>query len=110
MPRPSQPFFRSKTLCHAISLGLIPGMLGAGAHAADRSEEVEEIVVTASGISQRLVDAPASISVISAVEIQTRPYMTLIDAVRELEGVDVGETSRSEERRVGKEARSRWAP
>src|SRR5690606_41513669 len=51
------------------------------------------ILVTASGISQRLVDAPASISVISAVEIQTRPYMTLIDAVRELEGVDVGETS-----------------
>ena len=93
MPCPSQPSFRSKTLCHAISLSLIPGLLGAGAYAADRSDEVEEIVVTASGISQRLVDAPASISVISAMEIQTRPYMTLIDAVRELEGVDVGETS-----------------
>ncbi len=62
-------------------------------HAQTDSNDVEEIVVTASGISQRLVDAPASISIVSSVELQKRPYITLIDAVRELEGVDVGETS-----------------
>lgn len=57
------------------------------------TERVEEVVVTALGLSQRLVDAPASISVVTAIELQKRPYLTLIDAVRELEGVDVGETS-----------------
>jgi outer membrane receptor for ferrienterochelin and colicins len=56
-------------------------------------ERIEEVVVTASGISQRLVDAPASISVVSAAELQKRPYVSLVDVVRELEGVDIGETS-----------------
>lgn len=55
--------------------------------------EAEVIVVTASGMQQRLIDAPASISVVTKAELELKPYMTLIDAVRELEGVDVGETS-----------------
>lgn len=54
---------------------------------------MEELVVTASGFEQKVTDAPASISVVSALDLQMRPYMTLIDAVRDLEGVDVGETS-----------------
>jgi len=53
---------------------------------------MERIVVTASGFEQKVVDAPASISVISGLELQSRPYITLLDVVRELEGVDVGET------------------
>ncbi len=52
-----------------------------------------EIVVTAAGFEQKTTDAPASISVVTAEELQQRPYITLIDAVRDLEGVDVGETS-----------------
>ncbi len=52
-----------------------------------------EIVVTASGFEQKITDAPASISVVTAEELKQRPYMTLIDAVRDLEGVDVGETA-----------------
>ncbi|MDX3774342.1 TonB-dependent receptor [Chromatiaceae bacterium AAb-1] len=55
-------------------------------------EDIEVIVVTASGVEQKLVDAPASISVITQEELTTRPYMTLLDAVRDLEGVDIGET------------------
>ncbi len=55
--------------------------------------EIEEIVVTASGFEQKITDAPASISVVSAADLEQKPYMTLIDAVRNLEGVDVGETS-----------------
>src|SRR5690606_12831414 len=35
----------------------------------------------------------ASISVITQEELRSRPYMTLLDAVRELEGVDIGETN-----------------
>lgn len=53
---------------------------------------VDDIVVTAAGFEQKIVDAPASISVITAEELQRRPYMTLLDAVRDLEGVDIGET------------------
>ncbi len=55
--------------------------------------QFDEIVVTASGFEQKIVDAPASISVITREDLIKRPYITLIDAVRDLEGVDVGETS-----------------
>lgn len=60
---------------------------------ARQSTTVSEVVVTAAGFEQKLTEAPASISIITAEELQQRPYMTLIDAVRDLEGVDVGETS-----------------
>ncbi|MFK3846147.1 TonB-dependent receptor domain-containing protein [Stenotrophomonas sp. NPDC078853] len=53
---------------------------------------LDQVVVTASGFEQKITDAPASISVITREELATRPYMTLLDAVRDLEGVDVGET------------------
>ena len=53
----------------------------------------EEVVVTAAGFEQKLTDAPASISVVTREELERRPYITLIDAVRDLEGVDVGETA-----------------
>lgn len=61
--------------------------------APDRQMRLDEIVVTAAGFEQKLVDAPASISIVTVEELKERPYMTLIDAVRDLEGVDVGETS-----------------
>lgn len=54
--------------------------------------QLSKMVVSAAGFEQKLVEAPASISVISAEELRSRPYMTLLDAVRELEGVDIGET------------------
>ena len=53
---------------------------------------LDQVVVTASGFEQKITAAPASISVITQQELTTRPYMTLLDAVRDLEGVDVGET------------------
>src|SRR5690606_23943176 len=52
-----------------------------------------DIVVTAAGYEQKITDAPASISVVTEEDLRQRPYMTLIDAVRDIEGVDVGETS-----------------
>lgn len=54
--------------------------------------DLETVVVTAAGFEQKITDAPASISVITREELSKRPYMTLLDAVRDLEGVDVGET------------------
>ena len=56
------------------------------------SSGLETLVVSAAGFEQKLTDAPASISVITQEDLAQRPYMTLLDAVRDLEGVDVGET------------------
>lgn len=66
----------------------------ASAQTANNSDpvQVDDVVVTAAGFAQKLTDAPASISVITAEELHQRPYMTLLDAVRDLEGVDIGET------------------
>src|SRR5690554_5408703 len=55
--------------------------------------QLGEVVVSATGFEQKITDAPASISVVTQEELAKKPYMTLVDAVRELEGVDVGETS-----------------
>lgn len=78
-------------LATQLALGLIATVQAEDA-AAVNDESIERIVVTASGFEQKLVDAPASISVITAEELRTRPYTTLLDAVRDLEGVDIGET------------------
>lgn len=53
---------------------------------------LQKVVVSAAGYEQKITDAPASISVVTAEELSKRPYTTLLDAVRDLEGVDIGET------------------
>lgn len=62
------------------------------ATAEEQPIELDKFVVTAAGYEQKVVDAPASISVITQEDLRSRPYVTLLDAVRELEGVDIGET------------------
>lgn len=73
---------------------LLTGLLPAQAETGKESnqEALSQLVVTASGFEQKIVEAPASISVIGPEELRARPYMTLLDVVRELEGVDIGET------------------
>lgn len=51
--------------------------------------ELGEIVVTASGFEQNISDAPASISVIPAEELQKHSYTDVTDAVRNIPGVYV---------------------
>lgn len=76
------------SLSSALAVALAPAAF------ADESASTvsSDIVVTAAGFEQRITDAPASISVITAEELEGRPYITLLDAVRYLEGVDIGET------------------
>lgn len=59
---------------------------------AEETIELESVVVTAAGYEQKIKDAPASISVITREELDRKPYMTLLDAVRDIEGIDIGET------------------
>src|SRR5690606_1471625 len=89
---------RQHALSGAISLALClaaPAALAQSPHAPgpDDAVELDTVVVTAAGFEQKITDAPASISVVTHEELARRPYVTLIDAVRDLEGVDVGETS-----------------
>ena len=47
----------------------------------------QEIVVTASGQQQRLIDAPASISVVTAEDLAVRPVRNLTDILDRTEGI-----------------------
>ncbi len=90
--------FKPRPLALAIALLLSPMAAlaqdpGDATDGADDANVLDQVVVTAAGFEQKLTDAPASISLISREELQKRPYMTLIDAVNDLEGIDVGETS-----------------
>ncbi len=82
----------------AIALMAAPAQAVDNAAVAENADAADQapgntIVVTAAGFEQKITDAPASITVVTAEELKQRPYMTLIDAVRDIEGVDVGETS-----------------
>ncbi len=48
---------------------------------------LDAITVTAGGFAQALVEAPASITLIPREELETKPYRSLMDAVRHVEGV-----------------------
>ncbi len=75
-----------------MTIAVALGSVALGATAQDMTT-LEKMVISAAGFEQKITDAPASISVVEREELEKRPYMTLIDAVRDLEGVDVGETS-----------------
>jgi outer membrane receptor for ferrienterochelin and colicins len=82
---------RRSALATALAL-ILPTALAADEAQPD-TKDFDTIVVTATGFEQKITAAPASISVVTREDLEKRPYMTLIDAVRDLEGVDVGETS-----------------
>ncbi len=82
-----------RRLAQGAALSAFAVLAAAPASADEADDQTDTIVVTAAGFEQKLTDAPASITVISEEELKQRPYMTLIDAVRDVEGVDVGETS-----------------
>jgi len=50
---------------------------------------LDAVVVTAAGFEQKLIDAPASISIVTREQIKQRPYASLTDILRDIEGVDV---------------------
>lgn len=52
--------------------------------------DVGSTVVTASGFAQKVADAPASVSVVTRDELASKPYTGLADALRDVEGIDVG--------------------
>ena len=53
------------------------------------THQLDSVVVTASGFEQQIKEAPASISVITREELETKPFHNLADAVADVEGVTV---------------------
>ena len=88
----NRPSFRPARLPLALCAALATLPAAANPAAAGDPSTLDTVVVTATGFEQKIVDAPASISVITREDLARRPYVTLLDAVRDLEGVDVGET------------------
>ncbi|MDR3006115.1 MAG: TonB-dependent receptor [Acidovorax sp.] len=60
-----------------------------GQQAPQADAQLEAVVVTASGVQQRIKDAPASISVLTQEDLQKGNYQSVADAVRHVEGVAV---------------------
>jgi len=55
----------------------------------DRDDREQQMVVTASATEVNLKDAPASISVITAEDLQRRPVQNLRDVLRDVPGVQI---------------------
>nr|WP_298055735.1 TonB-dependent receptor [uncultured Halomonas sp.] len=79
------PHLTRCTLTSAIALAAFSST----AHA-QATTQLDNIVVSASGFEQAMVDAPASISVISREELSRKRVTSIADALRDVEGVDVG--------------------
>lgn len=75
----------------AIAVGLSFSMNAIASSIPD-SEDIEHLVVTATGFEQKITEAPASISVITAEDLKTRSFTSLLDAVKYQEGIDIGTT------------------
>lgn len=59
------------------------------AFAQARESTMEEVVVSASGFEQELKNAPASISVVTRQELETKNFRDLAEALQGVEGIDV---------------------
>ncbi|MFS8152531.1 TonB-dependent receptor domain-containing protein [Vreelandella titanicae] len=79
------PRFTRSVLASTVTLAV-----SAGTATAQEEQQLDNIVVSASGFEQALVDAPASISVISREELSRQRVTSIADALRNVEGVDVG--------------------
>lgn len=80
----------SRTLLTSAVLAAMTAPAFAHGDASGAPQTLDKVVVTASGFEQKVIDAPASISVVSREELSKRPYTNLVDALRDVEGIDVG--------------------
>jgi outer membrane receptor for ferrienterochelin and colicins len=76
--------FRPALLAAAVALALAPAL-----SPAQEPRELSRVVVTAGGFEQELVEAPASISVITREELERKQVRNLAEALSGIEGVNV---------------------
>jgi outer membrane receptor for ferrienterochelin and colicins len=76
-----------KLATHVINTSILLS-LSSTAMAAGNSD-TDTMVVTASGFSQQVKEAPATISVITPKEIENKPYRDVTDALKDIPGVNI---------------------
>ena len=88
----------STALCPAALAQSQSGGASAGVGSSDSdiaqmasAEPIDEIVVTASGFEQNLSQAPASITLIPRMELETQRVNSLAEALSTVPGVDIGD-------------------
>ncbi len=80
-------FVRRRT---CLSLAIASAFTATAVYAEDAAvNPIEVIVVTASGYEQNLLEAPATISVISADELKKKSYTDVTDALKHVAGVQI---------------------
>lgn len=72
-------------MLNAISLAIISSL----AFPAFADDNDDTMVITASGFAQSLRNAPASISVVTRSDLEKKPFHTLADAVKDIEGISI---------------------
>lgn len=87
--RPVWPLGRSSHAHHPLAVAALLATLSGAVQAQGTAAEPQRIVVTASGFQQDLKQAPASISVITREELQTKSFRDLAEALQDVEGIDV---------------------
>lgn len=80
---------RNNLLCGLSACALI-GLSVSSAHADDGAgSSVSEVVITATRTPSPLSDVPASVTVVSAQDIETTPAQELDDVLRKVQGIDL---------------------
>src|SRR5690554_7843587 len=64
-------------------------MASSAVFAEEESTRLTDVVVSAAGVEQSVMDAPASIIVVSRVELESKQNRDLIEALSGIEGLDV---------------------
>lgn len=75
---------------HKAALATAVALASMTSQAQESPVQLSDMVVSAAGFEQKIVDAPASITVISSEELHSRPFTNLLDALRYVEGIDLG--------------------
>ena len=88
-PRHPRPAILATALCAILAAP--PVLAEASVAAATEAVDLDAVVVTAVGYEQKLVDAPASISVISQADLRQRRYSNLAQALADVEGIDINQ-------------------
>lgn len=74
-------------------VGTLALLAASVALANQQSVRLADTVVTAAGFEQKVTDAPASISVISQDDLRQKRYANLAQALSDVEGIDIGQTT-----------------
>lgn len=91
MTFPSLPRSSLSLACCAMVAAHSSALAAAAPAAEPQTRDLNGIVVTASGYEQKVVDAPASISVIDNEHLQRKRYSNLAQALDDVEGVDINQ-------------------